>query len=599
MSLLALLLTGCPVTVTCEDTGCRASQECNVTTGECEEKSRDCRERDICRRGEVCDDATGQCRPEQLRCTESFTCPEGQACNATSGFCERAAVCTGDADCAVAERCNLTSQACEPRRCDRDDACPTGHVCDDLGLCAAGCRPDQQGCGDGEFCFVIAGDTLGRCVPNCRRDRDCPFGQVCNLAAEEARCVREPPCTTDATCRTDEVCSEGVCGQPPCASDDDCLMTQVCEVASRTCRAGDCDEDNFGVGDAPNHTRATAAALDYGSYTQLMLCPGRSDWFALDVAGTDLVQVRMAQHSPDDDFDLFVYDQHGVLLVQNQQTGQVSTVRLAAGRAQTLFIEVRSVVFTGGSYDLTTSREVCPNDSFEENDSRAEATVVPGTLGVPSVLSLRACGFDEDWFSIRHTDASHGLQVQRLVSTADLRVDVFTPDGEQHVVRSDVPLLVRRIGVVGTTFVRAVGALGQSGEYRLGFEVVDTWSCEVPHLYATAETSRDLPRSEPLTAEFCPSDGAWEVSWLKLVDVAPGTLDFELRATDAPELDVALFRGDAASPTLVRNATRLHGAYRIQAAVDDSTTWYVRVAANASPQTIVDAPTYTATFDVR
>jgi hypothetical protein len=604
--LLTLLLfvplgTGCPIVLTCEDVPCPYGEVCNVSTGECEEVAEDCRLDDICRPGEVCDEETGQCRPEKLRCTERFVCPEGQSCNATSGFCEPAFRCETDADCGPAETCDLATQECEPRTCepDRDD-CPIAFVCGGDGQCISGCHPeDEAACHDGQFCQVLSGEMLGRCVPNCREDADCPFGQFCDLTAPpETECVREGPCSVDADCREDEVCNAGVCGQPPCRSDGDCLLSQICEVATGTCRTGECTEDIYGQQPA-NHSFESAFGLDPGNYTELTLCAGRSDWFAVNARGTDVVRFRLRQRTPTPDIDLHVYDEHGALIGSNQLLAAVSSVKLAAGRDQTLFVEIRSEEFESATYDLAISTEFCPNDSFEENDSADEATVVPSNVGIPAELDLLACGFDEDWFRISQPNATNGIAITQKESTPDLRVELYTPDGSRFEVGRDVPYQELRSGTVGDYLVRAVGSLGQTGGYLLGFEVLEPWACPEAGEHDSLADARPVPVGAPGRETFCPVDGAWEIDWLGLEVPQTGLLHAEVVPNaNMPDVEVALVANEGGTQRLVRTAIELDNRHVIEAAIDPSMELYLRVSASSPVGRILDEPAYEVSYSV-
>lgn len=593
--------TGCPIVITCEDVPCPYGEVCNTTTGECDQVAEDCRLEDICRTGEVCDDETGQCRPEKLRCTQRFVCPEGQACNATSGFCEPAFRCESNADCGVAETCDLNTQECEPRSCDADrDDCPISYVCGGDGLCISGCRPDDESaCQNDQFCQVLSGESLGRCVPNCREDADCPFGQFCDLSATpQTECVKESPCTADADCRSDEVCNEGNCGQPPCRSDDDCLQSQICEIATGTCRPGECEEDVYGQ-QPSNHTMGSAFGLDPGNYTELTLCPGRSDWFALNARATDIVRARLRQREPQPDIDLYVYDDSGNLIGSNQLLSLVSSVKLAAGRSQTLFVEVRSDAFEIATYDLSLSTEFCPNDAFEENDSFEDATVVPSMVDVPSELSLLACGFDEDWFRIHQPSPANGLQISVVESTPDLRVQLFTPDGETFEVRHDEPFRALRSATAGDYLVRAVGTLGQNGEYGLDFEILEPWTCPGAATHDSLATALSTSPQMATVETFCPIDGSWEIDWLALEVDQPGLLHVELTPDVAmPDVEVALVTDDQGMPELVRSGVKLDGVHYVEAAVDGDSPLFVRVSASSPVGRIVDEPSYEMTYSL-
>lgn len=597
---LALCLSGCAIVITCEDVGCGSGEVCNVSTGQCEEIVRACTE-DSCRAGEVCDEQTGQCRPERLRCTERFTCPDGQSCNANTGFCEPASRCETNAECGPAEQCNTSTQECEPRQCDGDGSCPVAYICDDESLCTPGCRPEQGGCAAGQFCLVLNDESIGRCVPNCSADSDCPFGQFCNLAAApESRCVLEGACTVDADCRIDEVCSDGTCAQPPCSTDDDCLASQLCEVATRTCRSGACEEDDFGVGSTPNHSMQDAFGLDIGSYTQLTLCPGRSDWFAIDVRATDIVRARLRQYEAHPDLDLYVYGQNGEPLVANEQVGSVSSLKFAAGREQTVFLEIRSRDFVDATYDLTLTTEVCRNDTFEENDTIEESTVVPSSVGVPTDLALRACGFDEDWFRIRQQDPANGLRIDRVSSTPDLQVTLYSPDGEIYQVPRDDAFSALRSGTTGDWFVRAIGSLGQTGDYRLAFEILAPWMCEGAGEHGSASTALPSSIASPTIETFCPVEGSWEVDWVALQVPGDGILEAAVRPLgDAPDLEVVLFSALGEETTLVRPAVHRAGVEHLEAQVTTDRDWFLRISSAENVGRIVAEPRYELDYSIR
>ena len=599
--LWAVLATGCPIVITCADTGCPSGQVCDRESGLCTQTERDCRVRNICRAGEVCDEETGSCRPQRLRCTESFTCPEGQSCNASSGFCEPTFRCQTNADCGVAEECNTTTQQCDPRQCQDDAGCPIAHVCDANTVCRPGCRPGAGGCPPRQFCSVLGDEAIGLCEPNCRADPDCPFGQFCDLtSAPESRCVNEGPCTVDADCRVDEICIDNACGQPPCSSNDDCLESQLCDTTTRACRSAECTEDNFGSMTVPNHARQNAASIDFGAYTQLVLCPGRSDWFALAVRDTDVITIRLAQHIDDVDFDVFVYAANGELIAANQVVAPVSLLKFASERDQVIYIEVRSTTFEGGTYDLSIVQEFCVNDAFEENDTAQEATVVPSAVGVPSEFALRACGFDEDWFRIQQNNPRNGLRVERVSSTTNLRVDVFTPDGRQFLVGGTTPFRALRSGFAGTTYVRAVSRDGQPGDYSLVFEVLDAWSCVGAGEHSSPLDAVQANSANALVETFCPVDGSWEVDWVELAVDQSGILDLVVEPFgDAPPYEVVLWAGDGNDNTLIRTATIVDAAAHLQTAITPDARWFVRISSSGNIGRVLQAPGYRLQYVIR
>ena len=596
----ALFLGACPISVTCEDTGCPTSQVCNVSTGACEDRELDCRVANICRADEVCDSETGTCRPEALRCTQSFTCPDGQICNASSGFCEPALRCESNEDCGIAEDCNLATQECQTRTCLTDADCPVAHVCDDDLECTPGCRPGADGCASRQFCAVLTGESVGTCLPDCRLDADCPFGQFCDRSSTDSTCVIEGPCTQDADCRADEACVQTRCVQPLCAADDECLEGQVCEVSTQTCRNAACEEDEFGSGSVANHSMQTAVSIDFGSYTQLTLCPGRSDWFAIDLRSPDVVRVRVATRPETGDFDVYAYDQSGVMIAAAQQVSPVSALKFGAEREQVVFLEIRPTTFEGGQYDLSLTPEICADDQFEENDTAANATVIPSSIGVPSELPLKVCGSDDDWLRVRQNDPDAGLAIERVGSLADLQVDVFTPDGSTIALSPGDEYRALRVGVTGSTQIHAYSGLGQNGDYRLRIETLAPWICPGAGSQSAPSAGEPIASDTTMTYSFCPFDGSWEVDWIEIEVAEAGVADIVvIPATAEPDLDVALLTGDEAAPTFVRAATTSGDRLALQASVDPSQRWFVRVSSSSNLGRIVDPPGYELSYVLR
>jgi len=598
--LIALLATAaalgsCIRQVSCADFGCDFGFSCNLQTGECEKNGADCRQSDICAAGEICDDATGECRPERLRCTDSFSCPDAQTCNASTGFCEPAFRCTVDG-CPAYQECNELTDACEARSCTPGlEQCPQGYVCGDESVCRAGCRPGHDDCPARHFCRVPTGSSIGQCEPNCRIDDDCPFGQRCDTSGDASVCAAEPPCQVDAQCRVDEICLNEACAQPPCSSDADCLDTQICNPSEATCETGDCTEDIYGRGDigAPNHDRTSAFPLQPGDYTQLSLCPGRPDWFAVSVRASDIVRIRVESDAAMPDLDLAIYDESGDLVAADGEVGRVTSLKFAAARTRVVFLEVTAATFEAATYDLSLHTEFCSNDSFEDNDTRAQATVLPPTVGVRSELPLRTCGHDQDWFELPQLEPSDGLRIERLTTTPDLDVTLWTPDGATYPVSRDEPLTALRLGAQGNYDVRADPTLGQSGSYRLAFEVLPEWNCPGAGAHATASDALPVAPDTPTDEMLCPRDGNWEVDWIALETSGPGTLDVRVAASgSAPLLDVALLEDTGSGLELIRAAHRDGDTSVLWAALDGTADYYLRLSSSRPLGRILEPPDY-------
>ena len=188
-----------------------------------------CRVDDQCR--------TGRCLGGTCQCDQDGDCPTGQSCFKPAlgaNSCLRTdlalgAACTREAEC--------RSDHCEGGRCvcRRDGDCPTGQVCrtpiTGPNRCEAGtdgtlglnaiCQNDNQ-CKSGQ----CEGD---RCV--CRSDSDCATGQSCFTPitgpnfCQSTTLGLNAACNRDSQCRSDK-CQGGACR---CNKDSDCSGNQECK----------------------------------------------------------------------------------------------------------------------------------------------------------------------------------------------------------------------------------------------------------------------------------------------------------------------------------------------------------------------------------
>lgn len=609
LAVLTLTLFGvlsCTPSIDCTDVGCPFGQTCSTETGACATIIRDCRVQDVCRSGEVCDESTGECRSEALQCADGNPCPNGLICNGQTGFCVPRFRCTIDG-CPSSEVCDTRTDECVPRPCASDRECPDSFVCDGS-VCISGCRPGLASCPTGQSCLVQTGEMIGICQDRCRQDTDCPFGQICTEDVEGTSCRLEPPCTEDSECRIDEVCRQGTCNQPPCATDEDCLTNQICNSQTGECTTDSCEEDVYGerADRAPNHSFDTAFPLAPGDdcpaaepnrclYSDLVVCAGRSDWFSVNVGSSNLIRIRIDTASMDPDLDLYVYDSESRLIALDQQAGPTTNLRFAAPRNDTLFIEIRPTRFAETTYSLSISNEFCQDDAFEENDGRNTATILPRSEGVEAQISLRSCGFDEDWLTIQDARADNGFRLEILPGAPQLTAQVYLPDTSTHALDRNREILIPRIGTAGDIFARIRPQLGQSGEYRIRYELAPPWTCPNSRRPASDPTeTAPLPEGAVHESTLCLEESLWEPAWYELEVSQPGILAAEIvPGPHAPPVSVALLSdaGSNGAPTLVRTATHIDGAYRIAATVDASRRYWVRVNPIQSPSRLDGEPT--------
>lgn len=602
------LISACRPTVDCQRIGCAFGLVCDVETGECVAAEQDCREApEICSASEICDEQTGECRPRVTQCADSGSCPEGQVCDAQSGTCRAAVRCSVDG-CEPQEVCNSATDRCEPQPCLEDLDCPTnsGFICGDSGVCVRGCRPGAASCPQEQTCVAQTGEGVGICQDRCVEDTDCAFGQICVDDGDRTRCEFEPPCDQDEDCRPDEVCVATTCSQPRCTSDDDCASSQICQVASGLCFGGDCEEDQFGNGATrpPNHSRSTAFPLTDSDpeLSGLVLCPGRSDWFRLNVRTTEIVSVRASQTEPGPDIDLYVFDERGAIIAADTGLGSRPSLRFDGRSNQFVYLEVRPTGQRTTSYDLEIGRDFCANDTFEENDDYSRATTIPLAEDAATVLDLRACGFDQDWFRLPSIEASNGLRVLLRNGSSDLVAALLTPDGEIFELTRQTSFQAVRIGFSGDYYVRVVAERGQSSDYQLLLEPTSESSCPDANSNATDESATPVGADDPTSFVFCPAPSTgWERDWIELTDAADAVLDAEIVfAPGSPRTEVTLYRRDGETRTPIKSVPSRDGVARIvaQLSVGPDVSYYLRVTSNAARGRILDFPTYDVTYSL-
>ncbi len=598
---LAASLAACFPDYSCTEVGCTGNLQCNATTGKCEKLVQSCTKAG-CPDGKVCDPATGVCRSEGARCVDN-SCPAQQVCNAQTGYCEARLNCEIDPCTSPAEQCDRVSGQCVPLNCANDRDCPVSFYCSSSGECRSGCRiGDDRACPAGQFCRGNVGDTIGQCRDECHSDDECPLGQICQQTRDGSSCEAEPICETDEDCRAEGVCIQHVCQPPPCTADADCATGEVCDVATGVCVGGDCQEDIH----APNQSIDQAAALRPGSYTELELCPGQSDWFSMQLRSSDTLRLRM-KHAASADLDIFVYAPDGTLLASNQQTSPLTTLEMVSQRAQTVAIQIRGTTMQAESYDLSVERNpdqtFCRDDTSEENDTPSEAVVLPTDSNAPFELALQLCGADPDWFVLGDLGARQGLSVTLSDAAADVALDLYTPDDQVYSLggagaNASDELRMQRVGAPGDYLVRVRSRFARSGSYRLRTQVLDPMTCADAGTHRTADTAVSVPTNTVQRLALCPLDQSWEVDWIAL-DPPPqsGTLTAQIVAVgDLPALDVVLFEKTPGGLTTLRRAASVEGYYQVRVPVDAAANYLLRISAEGEPARIINGVDYQAFY---
>jgi hypothetical protein len=159
-------------------------------------------------------------------------------------------------------------------------------------------------------------------------------------------------------------------------------------------------------------------------------CLGDSDWFAIDLAAGETVQLEIDEDTTGGDVQMRVFDEALAPLV----FGAVDQIVHESTSDETLFVEVLlasdDTAGGGNNYELVVDLLAviaCPYDGLEPNDSSAAAVLItPG-----SYLDLGACFTSaDDWYVFT---ASAGQTIDVLLAflheDADVDVELYDPAG--------------------------------------------------------------------------------------------------------------------------------------------------------------------------
>ncbi len=606
LSTLAVLGTGCPEPLTCEDTGCAFTQVCNTDSGLCEQRVSDCRKNAaLCSSSEFCNQATGECVSTQQQCgRDQAPCPVGQTCDAEAGVCRPEGICRTDLDCDPGEQCGLTN-ICEPIQCTSNLDCTqqAGFICVSQ-VCTPGCQLPDNPCPEGSFCQGSSSSSPGECVDSCNSNQDCNFGYICDTLLAKSTCVQEDPCESDTDCRQDEICQQNQCQAAPCSMDSDCLDGQVCDRAR--CVGGDCQEDTF----SPNHTPEEASLIeDEVEISNLTRCAGRPDWYKLEVQAGEVIDIELI-HEAGQDLDLYLLDENlrALALDQGQRTRIALTYEVA--RAQDIYLYIESTSFESSFYSLKILRSpasTCTEDSFEENDFSSEAFRLSLQDNTPITLALNLCYGDEDWFKLPELQPDQGIGASWSGATDDaVHVDLLTPDGEVFRLPANTFYRQLRVYYAGTYYVRARNVDPTTQQtISLSLTVQSPYTCIDANSYNSPANAFALEEQTPTQLVLCPDGDSWEVDWLKLTppeEQAP--LDLVI-TSENPEsmLDIVLFElpeDPEGEPVLLRRASQTASQrWEMSVVARPDKNLALRLTTTAQPERIISPNFYNVSYIYR
>ncbi len=388
------------------DRDCLVTEICNPLDQLCSrhpDMGDECRLNEDCALGSFCVQGFCKTDSEVMPCQEDRDCLEGERCDPLNLVCVQDFGCDTDEDCAEGEVCSPANNRCE-RSCTpetQDAVCGFGLVCDELGRCVD-CFSDEH-CAVGLRCNPETRHCEGK--NSCVTDRDCPWGQVCNL--QTFQCTVTPP---------------------GCLSHADCPGGTICNLSSGECISEDCLDDRL----EPNDEPSFAAPLEGGRTDRLTLCLQDLDWFSIQLARGDRLQVIV-------DTDFLASDHFQVALLSPEADDILHEDSLLIDHTVSRDGAYLLRVLTSdprASYDLdvTISRGIpCDDDELEPNDSAYSAAPIASGR----YPGLAICPHDEDWYVLdRPLDRRLEVRIDYPPLEGDLDLDLFAGDAQTVVMSS-------------------------------------------------------------------------------------------------------------------------------------------------------------------
>ena len=531
-----------------------------------------------CQSSEECSEEGQVCRVgvcvEAPECETIAECEETENC--IEGYCAfDPEVCTSDSDCeledeiCVASECRVGCRSqqdcqeielctpelvCERRPCT-EVPCDEGHDCiEDTGECLL--RPCSGGCDEPFQCR----DSDDRCVV-CMEDDECGISQTCN---EDGDCVED-------TCEVHEDCEEGTF-----------CINELCQVAP------DCTDDDFEENDVYDE----GDLLTEGDYTGIVSCPYDDDYFKVVADGEHSLTIDVLFDHEQGDVDLEVFNTVGVLFARRISRNDDESIAVNVAKTGVYTVRIWQDAGTQGvDYELkmrTGARvevepDLCVDDAFEPNDSRASATEI--FTGRWTGMSI--CDGDEDFYEI---PATPGEIIEVCVAPSELYdiplgLEVIAVgEGVILLAAGRTEFCVDEDLTVGERFLARVfsSTEGDESPYHITFDVDpgcslfdDEWDQAGKNDRIPREDEDPLEELDPddLPAELrvCPRDSDfWPVPML-LRDTLNASIDF---IHDDGDLQLKLYRPNG-TVRLGSSGRTDQEAFEYQA--ESSGTYYLRV----------------------
>jgi hypothetical protein len=293
---------------------------------------------------------------------------------------------------------------------------------------------------EGEECDD--GDANSDTAPNaCREDCTLPecgdgvvddeYGEECD-GLDPVACLTECGFDSTSTCLISfctlgdclldaEVCDSG------CDDDGDTLVD--CDDLDDCSDHPDCltcPEDTFEENDDITAMRAMT-----GTTLSATACPADPDFFSVRASAGETLTVDATFSHAEGNIDLAVFDGSSGLWTESATVTDNERVSIVASMTASfpihVWLETDSGTFPGNTYDLSytvTPPVTCGDDTYEDNDSRSDAT----SAGIGATFPfMHICPSDYDYFSF-YTASGSTRTIDITFSHAEGDVDMVLED---------------------------------------------------------------------------------------------------------------------------------------------------------------------------
>ncbi len=364
-----------------------------------------------------------------------------------------------------------------------------------------------------------------------------------------------------------------------------------------------CVDDRF----SGNHALADAALVDSpGIYTQMRICDGANDWFAVDLVKDKKFEAFIRFKHSEADFDLYLWG-------PDENAGNPLTappVVVGSGTDSTNAVNQESVVFTPKytgrhfvevrpkaparvSYDLLLFRDVngdgtlegtpdrvCP-DQFENNDTRGTShPISPGNYSDLSVCKTSGVA-DWDFYKVfvpGNATLTVDLQFKHADGNIDLQVyrgSEANPIASSKTLTNNELVTVTNTGAGETYVIQVFGeGMGTTARNYYDMEVLLEYAdaCTNPAIAGTDKiTAKTLGASAHENLQLCEGTEHWYKFALTSGDDLNAKMDLNSRFGD---LEIELLDS---SGNVVANDPRSANLKGVEYDVTVSDTYYLRV----------------------